>query len=247
MSRDLSPFLCHGVHVLWAEMSWHRELPTSREAGGSSCWTPHPRSLQRGPSDYHHSRGRTDTQRAGCSVTHPTRPGLPRTTGVDRGGIGPKSEATLQEMRRQHPQVQVRPILPAVLEFEPDTLLTMARKIFHSCLQGVPSGVAPGLGGCTNEMLLMYAAEDFARGHVPGDVCHALMLATMTGLQKRDGGVRRIATGTSFHRLVANVLARQFSDASEATCAPFQFAPSSRAGTDCVGHAVRVAIELNPR
>ena len=83
---------------------------------------------------------------------------------------------------------------------------------------------------------------------MPDDVCHALMLATMTGLQKRDGGVRGIATGTSFRRLVAKVLARQFSDAVEATCAPFQFALSTtRAGTDCVGHAVRVATELNPR
>ena len=39
----------HGVQVLWAETSWHRELPISREAGGSSCWTLHPRSLQRDP------------------------------------------------------------------------------------------------------------------------------------------------------------------------------------------------------
>ena len=174
--------------------------------------------------------------------------------------LAPKNEETLQEMRRQRPEVQVRPIPPAVLEFEPDTPLTMDRKFFfHSCLHGAPLDVAPGPGGCTNEMLrtylddaetlslLLHAAEDFARGHVLDDVCHALMLATMTGLQKRDGGVRGIATGTSFRRLVAKVLARQFSDAVEATCAPFQFALSTRAGTDCVGHAVRVATELNPR
>ena len=95
--------------------------------------------------------------------------------------------------------------------------------------------------------MLLHAAEDFARGQVPDDVCHALMLATMTGINKRDGGVRGIATGTSFRRLVAKVLARQFSEAVEATCAPFQFALSTRAGTDCVGHAIRVATELNPR
>ena len=111
--------------------------------------------------------------------------------------LAPQNEETLQEMRRQRPEVQVRLIPPAVLEFEPDTPLTMDRKIFHSCLQGTPSGVAPGPGGCTNEMLrtclddaetlslLLQAAEDFARGHVPDDVCRALMLATMTGLQKR--------------------------------------------------------------
>ena len=49
------------------------------------------------------------------------------------------------------------------------------------------------------------------------------MSASMTALQKPDGGVRRIATGISFRRLVARTLARQF----------------GRAGTDCVGHAIR--------
>ena len=52
-------------------------------------------------------------------------------------------------------------------------------------------------------------------------------------------GVRGIATGTVFRRLVAKVLARQFSDEVEAACA-LQFALSTRAG-------IRVATELNPR
>ena len=121
-----------------------------------------------------------------------------------------------------------------------------------------PSGVAPGPGRCTNEMwrvcledqetlsLLFEAAEDFARGQVPPVVCRSLMLGTMTALQKRVGCVKGIATGCSFRRLVPKVLARQFSDAVEAACAPLQFALSTRAGTDCVGHAIRVATELNP-
>ena len=69
----------------------------------------------------------------------------------------------------------------------------------------------------------------------------------MTALQKKDGGVRGIATGTSFRRLVAKTLARQFAQEVEAACAPFQFALSTRAGTDCVGHAVRAATEANPQ
>ena len=72
------------------------------------------------------------------------------------------------------------------------------------------------------------------------------MSASMTALQKPDGGVRGIATGTSFRRLVARTLARQFGKAVEATCAPFQFALSTRAGTDCVGHAIRAVTDANP-
>ena len=69
----------------------------------------------------------------------------------------------------------------------------------------------------------------------------------MTALQKKDGGVRGIATGSSFRRLVAKTLARQFGKAMEATCSPFQFALSTRAGTDCVGHAVRIATDRDPQ
>ena len=80
--------------------------------------------------------------------------------------------------------------------------------------------------------LLFQAAEDFARAEAPATVTRAFMAATMTALRKPDGGVRGIATGTSFRRLVA----RQFGKVVESTCAPFQFALSTRAGTDCVGH-----------
>ena len=73
----------------------------------------------------------------------------------------------------------------------------------------------------------------------PDSTSLAFMLAMMTALQKKDGGARGIATGSSFRRLVAKTLARQFGKAVEATCSPFQFALSTRAGTDCVGHAVR--------
>ena len=58
--------------------------------------------------------------------------------------------------------------------------------------------------------------------------------------------VRGIATGTSFRRLVARTLARQFGKAVEATYAPFQFALSTRAGTDCVGHAIWAVTDANP-
>ena len=115
----------------------------------------------------------------------------------------------------------------------------------------------PWPGGCSNEMsrvclddyevfqLLFRAAEDFARADVPDGTRVACMSATMTALQKLDGRVRGVATGTS-RRLVAKTLARQFSKQVEATCAPFQFALSTRAGTDCVGHAIRALTDADP-
>ena len=81
----------------------------------------------------------------------------------------------------------------------------------------------------------------------PPEASELFMLATMTAVSKKDGGVRGIATGTSFRRLVAKSLARQFGAEVERGDASFQFALSTRAGTDCVGHAARLATDPDPR
>ena len=106
---------------------------------------------------------------------------------------------------------------------------------FSQCLSSAPSGSSPGPGGCTYEMLkvclddretlhlLLRAAEDLARAEAPETVTRAFTMSTMTALQKKDGGVRGIATGTSFRWFVARTLARQFGKEVEAVCAPFQF------------------------
>ena len=155
----------------------------------------------------------------------------------------------LAQLRRQRPQEQLRELSRRVTEFQPERPLNLDKQIFHDCLRGLPSGVASGPGGCTNEMLVVCleetlslvfeAAQDFARGQVPAVVCRSLMLATMTALQKNDGSVRGIAR-TVFRHLMAKVLARQFSDEVEAACAPLQFALStSRDGLRRTRHSSR--------
>ena len=118
-------------------------------------------------------------------------------------------------------------------------------------LREAPSGSSPGPGGCSNEMLkvcldntealhiLISAAGDFGRLSVPDCIFQAFTMATMTAHQKPDRGIRGIATSTSFRRLVPKTSAKQFIVVVEQACAPFQFALSTRAATDCVGHAVR--------
>ena len=88
------------------------------------------------------------------------------------------------------------------------------------------------------------AAEGFARGTPASGPC---LFATMTALTKKDGGFRGIATGFSFRRLVPDTLARHFRRIVEQECAPCQFALSTKAGTDCVGHAIRAMTDLGPR
>ena len=46
---------------------------------------------------------------------------------------------------------------------------------------------------------------------------------------------------------MARTLAKQFMKEFEQECAPFQFALSTRAGTDCVGHVVRASTDADHR
>ena len=64
-------------------------------------------------------------------------------------------------------------------------------------------------------------------------------------LRKPDG-VRGIVVGETLRRLTAKTLAKQYAKELEAACAPYQYALSTRAGTECVAHAVRAATELDP-
>ena len=53
--------------------------------------------------------------------------------------------------------------------------------------------------------------------------------------------------GDVFRRLVARTLARQFGAAFRTACAPFQYALSTRAGSEAVVRAVQTAIEADRR
>ena len=163
--------------------------------------------------------------------------------------LAPKDEITLAELRSRRPQSRAHDIPQAIIDYIPESPLQLDAKIFAKCLQTAPSGSAPGPGGCTNEMLrvclddvetlslLISAAEDFARAETP-PAAQSFMLATVTALRKKDGGVRGIATGSSFRRLVAKTLAKQFSTAVNDTLCTVP--------VYCVGHAVRFATDADP-
>ena len=94
--------------------------------------------------------------------------------------------------------------------------------------------------------MLSEAAEAYARARLPVEVARAWGLGSLTALRKEEDGVRGIVAGAAFRRLVARTLARQFGEEMEAACSPFQFALSTRAGTDCVGHIVRFLTQADP-
>ena len=71
-------------------------------------------------------------------------------------------------------------------------------------------------------------------------------MGRMTALHKANGGVRGIVVGEVVRRLVARTMAQQLGPQVEAATAPFQYALSSRAGSECVAHVIQGLCEVNP-
>ena len=92
-----------------------------------------------------------------------------------------------------------------------------------------------------------FAVNVAARAQAPQVALDAIALSRLTALRKPTGGVRGIATGDVFRRLVSRALARAFSGELDAATRPFQFALQTRAGTDSLAAMLRAAVELDPR
>ena len=125
-------------------------------------------------------------------------------------------------------------------------------------LRAVPRGSAGGVAGDTNEhlkvlfddeaatLLVTATAEHLCVADVPGKIADALGLGALTALRKENGRIRGILAGDTFRRGVARTMAQQCAKKFEEACMPFQYALSSRAGTNCVARVVRSMMELDP-
>ena len=94
--------------------------------------------------------------------------------------------------------------------------------------------------------LLMHAASVLAQARVPPAVAAALALARMTALKKPDGGVRGIATGDVFRRLVSRALAKTWASTFDEATRPYQHALNARTGMDALVTRLRIALETDP-
>ena len=95
--------------------------------------------------------------------------------------------------------------------------------------------------------LLAEAATHLARAQVPADVADGLARTRLTALRKADGGVRGIATGDTFRRLVSRTLAKEWPGTFDRATRPYQFAQQARAGTDALAARVRAALAAHVR
>ena len=171
--------------------------------------------------------------------------------------LAPGNDETLQALRSR-PQ-ELSEDLPEEAEtYQPASPIVISFAQFVKQLKSAPRGASGGPGETTNEhlkvalddedtaALLHRCAQRLAHALVPASVAKAYMSARMTALRKPNGKVRGIATGTAFRRLVASCIARVIGPSVEEACKPYQYALSTRAGTECVGHLFRAACDLDP-
>ena len=67
--------------------------------------------------------------------------------------LAPQTMATLSELRARRPQESSSPIPCEVLDFAPQSPVSLDGTLFAKCLRTSPSGSSPGQGGCKNKML----------------------------------------------------------------------------------------------
>jgi len=142
--------------------------------------------------------------------------------------------------------------------YQPRVPVQLDRKIWADTLRTASKGSSASLSGTTFEMLQValddectlelqaFVAEQYSRGKVPSCIAEALSLGRMVALRKDGGGVRGIVAGDAFRRVVGKALARQFGKEFDQATAPFQYALSTRAGTDCATHLIRAATDADP-
>ena len=104
----------------------------------------------------------------------------------------------------------------------------------------------PLLDSVMDQQWLCKLAEQVAQGRITPTVIEAIRMGRMTALRKANGGVRGIVVGGVVRRLVARTMAQQLGPQVESATAPFQYALSTRAGSECVAHVIQGLSEWNP-
>ena len=174
--------------------------------------------------------------------------------------LAPGTQQTLESLRdpNRRPPRTVDALPVRIMEHEPAERFQLDEHKFATNLRKSRRGAAAGPSGMTTDHLrpvldnprdshlFFQLGEQLAQGHPPQRVNDTIRLGRMTALQKPNGGVRGIVAGDIVRRLVVRTMAQQLSPAVESATAPHQYAMSTRAGTECLAHALQVLTELDP-
>ena len=92
----------------------------------------------------------------------------------------------------------------------------------------------------------MHALQRLGTGDIPRSVQHGLRFGRIAALQKPNGRVRGLVMSDVLRRFAARALAQTSMPEFETACAPFQFALSTRAGSESLPRVVRAGLDRHP-
>ena len=179
---------------------------------------------------------------------------------LEAAEVAPGTLQTLQALRdpSRRPRRAREPISRELLDFEPATSLELDEWLFSENLRSARRGAAAGPSGMTTDHLrplldnvrdlhlLFSVREHLATDMAPQEVVEIGRGGRLTALKKPNGRIRDIVSGEVVRRLVSRTIDEQVRKAVEAGTAPFQCALSTKAGSECVAHALQALCELDP-
>ena len=173
--------------------------------------------------------------------------------------LAPGTQRTLVQLRDpvRRPTIAYAPLPQAVLNHHVERPFSLDKTLFLKNLKRARRGAAAGPSGVAAEHMkpvrsdsrdaerLFSVALLLAQASVPQEVLTALRMGRLTALQKPNGSVRSIVASDVFRRLVARTMAQQLDPAIERATSPFQYALSTRAGTECIAQAIQALTDLD--
>ena len=95
--------------------------------------------------------------------------------------------------------------------------------------------------------LICQVGSLLATGNIPGQkFSKGSDWVRLTALRKLDVGVRGIVVGDIMRKLVARSVAKQIAKKVEQATSPFQYALSTKAGSECVAHVLQTLTDVDP-
>ena len=171
-------------------------------------------------------------------------------------GIAPQGAETLEALKEKHPPAPENLSLPGppdgsfvpVIATEDD--VRKAILSFRAGSSGGPDGIRPGHlrtlighGAAEAGSRLLSTLTDFVnmllRGEVPNFAAPVLFGANICAIQKKDGGIRPIAVGSTLRRLATKVGARSVMSRLGEELRPVQLGVSTNGGCEAAAHAAR--------
>jgi hypothetical protein len=182
--------------------------------------------------------------------------------------IAPNCTATLEALKSKHPDSFGNEVFPSCDAVGSSAPLQSTPELVRSAIVSFPAGSAGGMDllrpqhlkdmitvgtGDSGTRVLKSLSELcnlMLKGLVPQEICPVLYGASLCALLKKDGGIRPIAVGCVFRRLVAKLCSRNIMASMGTLLRPTQLGFGTKGGAEAAAHAARLYVShehVSPR